>query len=447
MTHAIMLGLGIALFFLTRRLFYKNTELFICLLIPINYEFFHLLPRIGQYDNYREALLVVLILNLIEYFFLRPITMGKQINPYQSRMFSHFINAYLLMVFIGVINSLFWGQPLILALMEVKFHLTILVFFLIAYRDFDVNKFFNYLFIMMGIFGVILIVQYALYEQIKIFYFYKDTDTHVRGLEEIRGLRLVEGSEIIAICSVAAFSRYIVTKQKKFLFTAIYFFLLIVFVAKYRAYIATIPATYLAVYLFNNGMNPKVLIMFMALLILIPVITLVAINSPSFSDYQIIRAVDRDLKGLKTGDGDLHIRVLAYQYYYNETMKKPLLGRGVLNFMWEGNKTGDIIKSNALFLSDIGIFHIFVNFGFMGVVYLLLLFITVFSYALRYKFELALLAYFILGLAFAVEIDIFFYDYMIFMFGIFLGLLQCNLSRIHQQREMQKQYITSQGVR
>lgn len=427
MTHVIMFALGAFIFILTRRFFYKNIELFICLLIPVNFEFFHLVPRVGQFDNYQEALLIVIFLHLLEYFLLRPIVRGKTNKPQQGIVFGYFVYAYLVLVIIGSITSLFSGQPLELALMATKGHFTILVFFLIAYRDFDFYKFFNYLFITVGILGLILIIQYAVFDYVKIFYFYKDTDTHIRDLNELRGLRLLEGVELIGICAVAAFSFYIQNSKKRYLFAFLFFFFLIIFVAKYRMYIAAIPPACLIIFILFKGFHPKVFLLLFSILFILPLTTIVLINTPTVQEHALVQSMAKDFSGIGSGEGNIDIRFKAYEYYFTETLKNPWLGRGVLNNNWEGNSTGDLIKDFGIFLSDIGIFHIFVNFGLIGVGYFLLLFATIFRFAIKYKLQLAIVSYFIFGLVFCFEIDIFFYKYLLFILGIFLGLIERDL--------------------
>ena len=429
MTHIIMLSLGIFLYIVTRRLFYKNIELFICLLIPVNFEFFHLLPRIGQYDNYREALLVILFLHLVEFYFLRPVVVGRKKNPRQSHFFTYLVFGYLALVVNGVITAMFAGQSLVLGIQAMMFQLTILVFFLIAYRDFNIYKFLDYLFILIGCLGLLLVIQYIMFDYYHFFHFYKDTDTHVRDLNELRGLRLVEGVELIAICSVAAFTRFMQSEKMRYLLAFLFFFCVIVFVAKYRAYILSIPVACFIIYFLYHGLHPRVILLTGLVLLIVPVLVLVLVNTPAIMEHQIVKSVAKDIEGITAGHGNLSIRLLCYQYYYTDTVNNHLwLGRGILNNNWEGNPTGKLIRTLAIYLSDIGVFHIFVNFGLLGVFYTLFLFASVFRLGIKYRLAMPLVSYFILGIIFSFEIDIFFYDYLIFVLGIFLGLLQVNLT-------------------
>jgi len=84
MPHLITGVTGLLIILCTRRLYDRNFELFLCILIVINYEFFLLVPRFSEYGIYREILLPIVLFCFIENRFLL-----RLINEYREVRFTY----------------------------------------------------------------------------------------------------------------------------------------------------------------------------------------------------------------------------------------------------------------------------------------------------------------------------------------------------------------------
>jgi len=226
MTHGVLFLIGCIFIILTRRLYYRNFELFLCLLIAVNFNFFHLIPRIGSSDQYQESLLVVLLFYLFEEYIaqdhiLHKKNIGSLASP-STGIYRNLVLGYFAIVTMGLWVAFYNGQSLVLGVKSFKFYPLILVYFLIIKRGLNVEKFTCYFLWMAIAIAALVFIQFLIYGKMSLFFFYENSAYKVRGIGTDRGLRLIEGSTIIFIGMITAFAKWLKTHRVQFLCMAIF---------------------------------------------------------------------------------------------------------------------------------------------------------------------------------------------------------------------------------
>lgn len=425
MTHILTILIGCFIILFTRKLYHRNFELFLCILIPVNFHYFHLVPRLSQFDIFRESLLVVVLFYFFEEYFVRVFLQKNRKEKVKLGKYGKFITGYLCLVCFGFIVSLYQGQEVWLGLKAMKYYPLLLTFFLVLKREVNIEKFFNYFIWMATIIAVLAALQYVTYEKITLFYFYEDSIDHLRGFNSIRGMRILEGTTVITIGVIAAFASWIKRRKKISLLLALFLFVEIWLVIKTRAVLAGIILTMIITsFIYNRKkMNNIARVCYFAgSLICIGVITVSysqsywktnALVAQTISDFQSV--------GSRVGTPNLNIRLQCYEYYWKELQPLWLTGRGVLNFNWPGNSDSYAQKYLNLHISDIGVFHMLFNFGIIGGLFVLLLLGNI---AKDIPFSIStpqVASYFIIGIILLPQIDMFFHLDHIFLFSIFLA--------------------------
>ncbi len=425
MTHILFILIGCAIIILTRRIYTRNFELFLCLLIPVNYNFFHLVPRIGEFDQYQESLLVVILFYLFEEFLVRPsckITDRFPVMPVKP--LGKFILLYLAVLILGVFVAYYHGQSLVLGLKAFKFYPLLLTYFLIVKRGLDIDRFLTYFIrLALGIAGLTFI-QFLFFGKLSFFFFYEDSSTHIRGLDSVRGLRIIEGTTIIAAGTCMAFTRWLKNKKIQYLVFTCCLLAQIFIVMKTRAVLAAVLLVMLACgFLLNRKKMNKLL---QGVYLLAGVILLTALyvsaNPAVFTGQGIIEQTMSDVENVTTGNGtgNIQIRFLCYQHYWQGLQDVLLTGRGLYNDNWAGNPDPYNREFLGFYLSDIGFFLLLVNFGIAGgllVVFALWAIVKSSSKTMKNIPEIS--GYFILGIIMLPQIDIFFAREQIFLFALF----------------------------
>jgi hypothetical protein len=126
--------------------------------------------------------------------------------------------------------------------------------------------------------------------------------------------------------------------------------------------------------------------------------------------------------------GSAGARIESFTYYLKEIGGSVVFGRGVLNLEWKNNPTLRL-QSQGIHLSDIGIVHLFVESGLLGLIWLVYAFSRFWPDILRFRDSLHVSSYIILGTIIIPLIDLFVFDYMLFIFATFLGLLSKSIER------------------
>ena len=116
-----------------------------------------------------------------------------------------------------------------------------------------------------------------------------------------------------------------------------------------------------------------------------------------------------ELISKELGTGNLKIRNLCIQHYWGEVKRYWMTGRGLLNINWIGNSEIYLQEEYYFYLSDIGFFHLLVNFGAVGGT-MLLFFIVSTVIRIKNLFDKLpeVSCYFMIGLIIFPQIDLFF---------------------------------------
>ncbi|HDZ85557.1 MAG TPA: hypothetical protein ENH35_03370, partial [Candidatus Moranbacteria bacterium] len=253
MAHLSFILIGIAWIVITRFLYLKNFELFLVSLIPINYDFFHLVPRIGVYDNYKESLLIVVLFYFIETCFIAKVVHREQKICERISEYDKIIYFFFAVIFYAFIVALMRGQDIISTIKAVKLYPLLLVYYIVSYNDINIDKFCKYFVILALLVASLTSIQYILINKISIFYFYADASSHLR-YGSYRGIRIIEGSIIISIATIISSAYLLKSFSWRYLLSALALFTQLCLVAKTRVEIFGVLLTILIVsYLYFRG--------------------------------------------------------------------------------------------------------------------------------------------------------------------------------------------------
>lgn len=428
MAHLNFILIGIAWIIITRFLYLKNFELFLVSLIPINYNFFHLVPRIGVYDNYQESLLVIVLFYFIETCFIAKIIHRNQDICEKTSEYDNIIYFFFAVIFYAFVLALLRGQGIVLTIKVAKLYPLLLIYYIISYNNIDIDKFCKYFVMLALLVALLTSIQYIFINKISIFYFYADAASHLR-YGSYRGIRIVEGSIIISIATIISFAYLLKSFSWKYLLYTLALFAQLCLVVKTRVEIFGILLTILIVsYLYSRETFSKMVTFAYILLVCITLLFQFGITQSYFiKHFSLVAGTISDFVGLSapTSHGDLSIRKRCFDYYLGDILRNNFLGRGLLSTVWSGST--EIYEMNVLhfYLADIGIMRTFVFFGLPGialVLYALFCFVRKFFSRLVHDYP-EIIAFFVYGITILPFTDIFFSTRNFFLFAIFLALL------------------------
>ncbi|MFC1818787.1 hypothetical protein ACFL0B_06800 [Thermodesulfobacteriota bacterium] len=455
MTHGVLFLIGCIIIILTRRLYYRNFELFLCLLITVNFDFFHLIPRIGSSDLYRESLLVVLLFYLFEEYIARDhIFHKKNIGSLafpSAGIYRYIVLGYFAIGTMGVWVAFYNGQSLELGVRTFKFYPLVLVYFLIIKRGLNVEKFTCYFLWMATAIAALVFIQFLIYGKMSFFFFYEDSLSHVRGIGTDRGLRLLEGSTIILIGMITAYIKWLKTHRAQFLSMTIFLLTHIFIVMQTRSILVSIILVMFLV-TFLIDIHKKGSLIKKLYLVAIGVLLIafyVIYYQDVISGQGIVTQTINDLQGITftgQGAGTLQIRLLCYQYYWQELQTFWLTGRGLLSSAWPGNPDAYLSEVYNFYLSDIGVFHVFLNFGLAGAIFLVIMVLaTLMRLGCLIDTAPEVACYFLLGIILLPIRDMFFRLDCIFVFAIFAACADLVLNSMTIQNKL-SDHLTPQCI-
>jgi hypothetical protein len=385
--------------------FYRlNIELFLCLLIAINFELFYLAPQIQGPDNYKLLLLPIIIILMIESFITRKLALGR---------YGWWVISFLGLSAVAVIVAYFSGQSLDLGIKAAKYVPLILVYFLVAGRNIDADKFSRYFVAMALVVAAIAAIQYYFPPRLIIF----------PGMPE--GMRLTRldtprvtiGQFVISAAAVMAFAQYKLNSNKYFLLAAAMLFLEVLLIQQTRAFIAGIFISVILMYLLLNKMTTLRLSLY--LIIVGVFLSALLIVGTDIYDIGLVKRTGADIS---QRTGSYQGRINAYKYYWQEIEKKPLLGRGLLNFNWQGNKEKYLQTEKGIHLSDIGITHFIVQAGLVGFLWFIYGLYKIWGDIFRFRRYMNITSYFMLATFTMLTIDMFLRADSMFLFAAYLGI-------------------------
>ncbi len=409
MIYLLLASISFIVFVSTRKLYRHNFELFLIILIIAVFEYFHVPPQISATeqlaDNYWLIVIPIIIYYLINLYIQKKIIFG---------IYGWWIFTYLSLVLFGVLIASNNGQSIWLGVSASRYYLLLLVFYLVLSRDkIDINKFTKYLIVTAVIYSIIVVVQYVLFDAFQFLHL------NIEKIENLRSgegqLRLGEGQYLIAPATVIAFAKYQKKKGVFYLLAFIWFVSYFLIIDKTRMFLFGISLTALIIFWTTKGFKVKYLV---AGILLITVIG--GISIPLLEKTTMYEKTVEDLEG--SGSSSI-ARLNSYYYYFNEIAEAPVFGHGIRNINWEQNPE-EQLKDQGIYLADIGIVHIAVESGLIGMTWFLFGVGMICFSIVKMKNTPEITAYFILALIVMPTLDLFLIRTdIIFMFSIFLGLL------------------------
>jgi hypothetical protein len=391
-------------------LYLKQMELFILFVLILNQEFFFLLPReslIGTV-NFQDFLYTVLFITG-GWYFLREKRQNKA-------NFDTWIIAFMFIIFLGVFYSYFHGQPLILSIKAAKPYFLVLFYFVFMGRNINTKKLFRFV-VITGVFLALLNnIQYIYYGELRIFY-------ASSNMERAGQLRFLIGDFFTIFSPIIALGEYLKAKKKIYLIASIYMIGTVFIQGKTRAVMGGLIVTILLLFYFSKRIS-----FLKAFLIGIPLFTIFIWLGPHIRPT-FIEEILKDTKyefGRKTGN--VGIRFNAYDYFFGEIMKSPIVGRGIWNESFKGDNPEDM-SVKGYQLDDIGMTRLIFHFGLIGAIWLLIIIVKACKIAflglgkLRENIPYGLIGYFLFSIFTALTLNSFTHERTIIYFMLVLALL------------------------
>ena len=384
----------------------RNIELFLCMLIALYFEFFYLAP---PFVGYKYLLLPIIFVLLLVEFIRGRLSLGR---------YGWWVIWFLLISVFGVFVARFSGQDISLGIKAAKFIPLVMVYFLLAGRKIDTDKFFTY-FIFMGL-VVAFLATISSFTHGSINFF---PGIPKEQLAEQSGrLRITAAQYVIAAATVVAFARYQQSSRKRFLLATVLLFGEILVVQQTRGFMAATFLSMFVVYMLSHQLTMVRISLYM-IFTGICLASLLLLSSVDFSSVGFVKRTERDVsKHHGSYGGSLQARLNAYGYYWGQLEKQPITGRGMLNFNWEGSPEYRLQRYKGIHLSDIGIFDFLVQAGLIGFIWLSYGLIRIWKDIWRYRMHISVVCYFIIGTFTMPTLDMFLRADSLFLFAVFLGM-------------------------
>lgn len=401
----ILIVAGSIAYAVMRYVYYKNPELFICLIILINFDFFYLLPSIGEHYNYSLTLLPVIALLIIEHIFKGDLHIG---------VFGIFVAVYSFLLLIGIVTAYYFGQPLLWGLKDIKGQFLFYVYFIIASHEIKLDKLVRYFIIFTFAFMLLADIDTAFFGGKLIF---SRASDRFMG-ERLDRTRFVLGSVTISIACVMTFAAFLRKRSKIYGMLFFIFFMHIFFVIQTRMTILGIVVTCAALLSIVRRLSLSGIMV---------VAFLVALSVPGvllFGNFvDEIGLVQETRSDINRKTGSWQGRLNSYEYYWGRLAESPVFGYGFVNFNWEKSPEPRL-RAKGIFKEDIGISHLFYENGLLGGLWLMGLAVALLLSSWPVKQEIPeVIAYFIFAFSVMPTLDYLLYRNTILIFGIFLGML------------------------
>jgi hypothetical protein len=404
LTFASLIVLGVAWF-----LYRWNIELFLCFLIAIYFQFFYLLPRIAGPDDYKLLLIPIMSVLLFESFLSGNLSLGR---------YGGWIICFMVISIFGIIVAWSSGQGIALGIKAAKFIPLVVIYFILAGRKMDVEKFTSYFIVMSLAIAFLATIGSIMHGVINLF----PGLPHDTMIEQSGRLRITAGQYVISTAAVMAFARYNQSSRLWFLIASIILFAEVFFVQQTRGFIVAVSLGMLVVYVLSHRLTIA-RISFYLIFTCCCLAFWLLFSGADFSRIGLVKRTQTDVvKQYGSYGGSFQARLNAYDYYWKQLQKNPVTGRGILNFNWEGNPDRRLQQFYGIHLSDIGVMNFLVQAGLIGIVWLVYGLFKLWKDILIYRRHLLVACYFIIGTFTMPTLDMFFRNDSLFLFAVFLGL-------------------------
>lgn len=353
----------------------NNISLLGLLLFPIISFYFY------RYVGFNEQILKAIFFTVVPITFL--LVFQELIKTRKnSRYISLMKYIILLMLFSMIMAYLFWGQSLILSFRVTAKYLAVVYFFVLLYTKPNLKTIEKLIWFFCIVYLILWIVQMI---KFPVVVFRMDKEE----IEEAeRGIRLfINGSGFLYLGFFMAISKFIETKQKKWILIFAGLFVIVILNLTRQ----TILFSFL-VGLYYLLRNRKLLWLWMGLAVLL----LTGINKAITIDNnspigKLIALTERQMENQLSGEED--IRILEYEYFltkYSNNLITDILGNGVPHSESSYGKRDLKLKNEKkYFQSDVGYAQIFVYFGYIGLFLFMLVFYRVFKQKVPEKYMYA----------------------------------------------------------
>ena len=414
MDKVILVCVSLIILGLSWIIYRRNFELFLCLLIAVYNNLFYLAPRIHGPEDYQLLLLPIVLILLVVNLFTRELAFGR---------YGWGIIAFLgISVFGVVVAWLIAGQGLSFGIKAAKLTPLVLVYFLLAGRRIESEKFASYFISMALAVAFIALMQYFAHGRTNLFPgMPKEVIDWQKGFN-----RVGVGQIVIAASTVVAFTRYQQSSRIIFLFAAIALFAEVILVEQIRGFIVGILLSMFVIYMLSHKLSSlriSVYIFFGCLCLCSWLLLSSFLSGDGFSNLSLVKRTQADFSKRGGSFGSSYqARLNAYDYYWRQIQKNPITGRGLWNFNWEGDNEKRLQQYQGIHLSDIGITHFIVQAGLIGSIWLVWGLLKLWKDIFQFRCQLAIASYYILATFTMPTLDLFFRSDSLLLFAVFLGM-------------------------
>jgi hypothetical protein len=412
-------------------LYLKQFEVFMLVVLIVNQELFALISREAIGGRYfRDFLLLVLPLTMVWYFFRKK--EEGEVN------YSLYVAGFVVLGILAVLVAHFNGQPLILGIKEFRSYFLLFYYFVFMARKIDQTKFFKLVIVT----GVILMflnnLQYFLFGDVSIFHHRLE---HI-PVGRAGQMRFLLGGFFTIFAPIVALGEYLRTKKNIYLAAYGYMMATVVIQGLTRAVIWGLLATLFLLLYLAGRIN-----FIRTLSIGIPIIALLVWLAPLVQSSVFGKLYELTRYEFSGRRGNIGVRLDAYEYYIAETMKSPIIGRGIWNEAYEGRSPEDVTEQ-GLHLSDIGMMSVFFHSGLLGLIWLVLLLVKIYRTSferlgkLKKHIHYALIGYFIFSLSTMLTLDSLTRARTILYLALVLALLSQAKPFFEREKEKQKELET-----
>jgi len=397
----------------------KLFELFIMMTFIINHNVFYLLPLepMGKY-SYESLLLVVLFITIVVVLLIK-----LQKKDVFHTQFGILMICFLIMSILGAFNSSYLGQPLMLGLKKAIFVFSPIIFyFIFQSKKIDDQRLFNLIVVIGVCLALLNNIQYLFYGKLNLF---QHTSEFVR-LARAGHLRYLVGGFFTIFSPIVALSQYLTMGRKRFLLAFIYMAGTVVLQSQTRAVIWGFLVTGFFMFSIAKKIQLKKILFIGVPIGVFLIWFLPFIQSGRWGEfYQLTKSE------ITNREGNWGVRLDAYDFYFAETIKSPLIGRGIWNETFDvylGDNQEDR-GPGGTGLVDIGIMMLLFRFGLIGALWLVLLLSKVYRTMflrfgeLKKNVQYFVAGYFVFGLATILTIDCFTQQGVIIYLALNLALL------------------------
>jgi len=418
MTYAILSCISLVFLGASWFLYRNKIELFLCLLIAMCFECFHLLPRIIGSDDYKLLIVLVIIVLFFEGLCSRRLALGR---------YGWWVISFLVISVFGVFVAWTSGQDILTGIKAAKFIPLVLVYFLLAGRTIQIDKFSTY-FILMGLaVSTVALICFVTQGAVNPFLGLEKENL----VDHLGRPRITVGQFVISVATVMAFARYKQNSNVLFQVAAIALFAEVLFVQQTRGFIAAIVLSTFVVFALSIKLTP-LRISFYLILIGSVLAAALFISPPDLSSLSVVERSKTDFSKKAGSYGNsAQARLNAYAFYWEEIQKNPITGRGIYNFNWTGNTEKRLQEVKGIHLSDIGIVSFVVQAGLIGVIWLGFGLLKIWKDIWHFRNHLVVSCYFIIATFTLPTLDMLFRRDSLFLFAIFLGLWSSIIVAVH----------------